>query len=224
MEDHVMANIEERLLACETENQRLRKSLHRQGVLLAVATLLAAAGAISAAAAKGSIFGSIRATEVAIVDAKGVVRARLGGDLPDAVALDGRVMKRGSKAAGLIIYDEQGLERGGYVTQDEGSNAMLTLDSKYRQAVLLVAAPDKEQVSALKLWTPESAIELRSDSDGSRLSASDKNMVTVQQPVVSPLPAATCARYKTLELEHPNEHICQSRFTDPACRACLEAR
>jgi len=99
---------------------------------------------------------------------------------------------------------------------------MLTLDSKYRQAALFVAGPDKNQVSALKLWTQGSAIELRSDSDGSRISASDKSGVTFQQPVIAALSPSTCQDFKELETKYPHERICQSRFTDSACRACLD--
>ena len=51
-----------------------------------------------------------------VVDGKDVIRARLGGDLPDAVMAGRRVSKRGSKAAGVMLYNEEDIERGGYVT------------------------------------------------------------------------------------------------------------
>jgi hypothetical protein len=218
------SDIEQRILACENENARLRKLILRQNFLWIIVLLLAAGVGAAAASVERATFGTITANEVAVVDAKGIVRARLGGDLPDAVMADGRVAKRGSKAAGLIIYDEQGIERGGYVTQDTGSNAMLTLDSKHKQAVLLVAAPDKEQASALRLWTQESAIELRSDSNGSRISANDKRVVTFQAPLIAALPSSTCAHLRELEHEHPDAHVCRSRFTEAACTACLDGK
>jgi hypothetical protein len=217
----VMKNLEDRVRVCEQENARLRKQLGRQNRLWLIALLLVAGGgAIASGSLKPVAFDSIKANEVIVVDANGIVRARLGGDLPDAVMANGRISKRGSKAAGLMIYDEQGIERGGYVTQDTGSNAMLTLDSKYRQAALFVAGPSEDQASALRLWTNGSSIELRSDDNGSRVSVAEKNGVQYQQPVVS-LSPETCADYKKLEQQNPGKRYCQARFTESACNVCL---
>jgi len=217
-------SIEARILACEQENARLRKRIARQNSLWMVGLLLlAGGGAIAGTSLKNAIFDTVRAKEVVVVDAKGIVRARLGGDLPDGVMAGGHVAKRGTKAAGLIIYDEEGIERGGYATLETGSNAVLTLDSKYRQAALFVAGPDQTQASALKLWTGENSIELRSDSNGSRLSVADKSGVTFQEPSIATLTSASCAGYKDLERQYPGKRVCQSRFTDAACNACLQS-
>lgn len=216
-----MSTLEERVRLCEHENARLRRQLSWQNRLWLVAALLAAGStAIAGISVKEALFDSVRTREITVVDAKGIVRARLGGDLPDAVMANGHVAKRGSKAAGLIIYDEEGIERGGYVTMEEGSNAMLTLDSKFRQAALFVAGPGEGQASALRLWTKGSAIEMRADGSGSRLSISDPGGVTTQQPAVQLSPDA-CIEYKKLEVQYPGKHTCQSRFTDSACHACL---
>ncbi|KQV79756.1 hypothetical protein ASD15_17115 [Massilia sp. Root351] len=218
-----MTSIEQRLLAVEQENARLRKRLSRQnGAWIAGLLLLAGGSAIAGASLKNAVFDSVRAKEVVIVDGKGIIRARLGGDLPDAVMAGGHVAKRGSKAAGMIIYDEEGIERGGYVTQDEGSNAMITLDSKHRMAALMVAGPDASQNSALTLITKDGGIELRSDGNGSRLSVTDKSGLAYQQPAITALKPETCANYKGLELKYPGKRICQARFSDAACKACLE--
>ena len=213
-------SLEQRIAACERENARLRTLLLRQNLAWLLALLLIAGTAIASATLKTA--APIRTTEVTVVDANGIVRARLGGDLPDAVMADGRVAKRGSKAGGLLIYDEEGLERGGYVTQEEGSNAMLTLDSKHQQAVLLVAAPDKERASALRMWTGESSIELRSDSIGSRLTAADAKGVTFQQPVIASLPEDTCAVYRGIANRVDGRRACEGRFTSAACGRCLD--
>jgi hypothetical protein len=216
--------LEQRILACEQENARLRKKINRQNGLWMLGLLLAlGGGAIAGNSIRNAVFDSVKAREVVVVDGKGVIRARLGGDLPDAVMAGGRVSKRGSKAAGVMLYDEEGIERGGYVTQDEGSNVMLTLDSKYRQAALFVAGPDQAQASAMKLWTAGSSIELRSDSNGSRLSVADKGGVTHQQPVIAPLSPATCTQQKEYERKYPGERVCQSRYTEAACSACLQS-
>lgn len=216
-----MTSLEDRIRDCEQESARLRKRLTLQNRLWLLALLLAGGGgAIASGSLKQAIFDSVKTKEVIIVDANGTVRARLGGDLPDAVMANGRIAKRGSKAAGLMIYDEQGIERGGYVTQETGSNAMLTLDSKYHQAALFVAGPGEDQASALQLWTKGSSIELRSDDNGSRLSIADQRGVKFQQPEVG-LSPETCADFRKTEQQYPGKRYCQARFTENACKVCL---
>lgn len=216
-----MKNLEERVRLCEEENTRLRKRLTVQNrVWLAALLLVGAGGAIASGSLKQAIFDSVRAKEVVVVDANGTVRARLGGDLPDAVMGNGHVSKRGSKAGGLMIYDEQGIERGGYITQDTGSNAMLTLDSKYHQSALFVAGPEEVQASALQLWTKGSSIELRSDDSGSRLSIADQHGVKFQQPEVA-LSPERCADFRETEQQYPGKRYCQARYTESACNVCL---
>jgi len=217
-----MQSLEERVEICEQENARLRKQLGRQNRLWLLGLLFAVGGgALAGGSLKQEVFDSVKAREVVVVDFNGTVRARLGGDVPDAVIAGGRVLKRGSKASGLIIYDEQGIERGGYVTQDNGSNAMLTLDSKTRQAALFVAGPDEVQASALQLWTKDSSIELRSDDNGSRISIGDQQGVKFQQPEVR-LSSETCQEYKKFEQETPGKRYCQRRFTENACNVCFK--
>lgn len=217
-----MINLEERVQLCEQENTRLRRQLGRQNKVWIIGILLAiAGGAIAGGNLKQEVFDSVKAREIIVVDSSGTVRARLGGDLPDGLMAGGHVAKRGSRASGLMLYDEQGIERGGYVTQDEGSNAMLTLDSKYRQAALFVAGPDESQASALRLWTKGGSIELRSDQNGSRLSIADKQGVTFQQPDIA-LSTEKCEEYKRVEQADLGRQYCQDRFTERACKVCLE--
>ncbi|HEV2594043.1 MAG TPA: hypothetical protein VGU01_02440 [Sphingomicrobium sp.] len=215
------APLEERVAACERANSRLRKVIIVQAVLWPLAAFLLIGGSAMANRQHSQAL-SLTVKEVAVVDASGVVRARLGGDLPDARYPDGHVSKRGSKAAGLLIYDEQGIERGGYVTQDTGSNAMLTLDSKSHQAALFVAGPDPEQASALQLWRPGSAIELRSDPAGSRLSVSDASGVVLQQPILSAMPHDDCAGYREVTDREKGMHFCRARFGETLCHKCLD--
>jgi hypothetical protein len=219
-----MSTLEDRVTVCEQENARLRKQIRRQNKLWLIALLFATGGgAIASGSLKQVVFDSIKAREIAVVDANGFVRARLSGDLPDAVMANGRVSKRGSKAAGVMLYDEEGIERGGYVTQDKDSNVMLTLDSKHRQATWFIAGPSEDQVSSLRLWNKDGAIELRSDVSGQRLSVSDKSGVRYQQPTVALQPAA-CAYFKDLEQKYPDEHACQRKYTATACQACFDSK
>lgn len=217
-----MNSLEERIQRCELENANLRKKISQQNKIWIFGLLLMlAGGSIANVGLKQEVFESIKAKEIVVVDSTGTVRARVSGDLPDAVMANGRVSKRGSKAAGVMLYDEQGIERGGYVTQDEGSNVMLTLDSKYRQSALFVAGPEEQsQASALRLWNKGGAIELRSDQSGPRLTVTDSQKVKMQQPEVSPS-SDLCAEYKKVEQPNLGRQYCQGRFTEKACNACL---
>jgi len=49
--------------------------------------------------------------------------------LPDPV-IQGKRSKRDDSIAGILIYDREGDERGGYVTDNSVGNAFLTIDSK----------------------------------------------------------------------------------------------
>jgi hypothetical protein len=72
---------------------------------------------------------------LSIVDERGVERLRLGAPLPDPIML-GRRFSRGEKVYGVLLYDSEGNERGGYVT-DEERHAALTLDEINRAAIHL---------------------------------------------------------------------------------------
>jgi len=166
--------------------------------------------------------GRLRVTELVVVDEIGVERVRVGGDLPDAV-IDGKRVPRGEKAAGILLYDGTGRERGGYVTWEPSGNVGLTLDSRKGQATLFVAGP--EGGSALKLWDGEDSIELRSDSDGSRLTAIREGLVVFQEPAVDALGDEACAAYREALSTYSMEEVlraCRQRYSEAACRACLE--
>ena len=72
--------------------------------------------------------------ELVIVDAMGTPRVRIAAPLPDPIML-GKRFNRGGVVSGIIIYDAEGNERGGYVTGDESRGAALTLDEIMRAAV-----------------------------------------------------------------------------------------
>lgn len=164
---------------------------------------------------------SLRVSELVVVDPKGVERVRIGGDLPDAI-IGGKRVPRGEKAAGVLLYDGGGQERSGYVTFEPSGNVGLTLDTRRGQTTLFVAGPDTG--SALQLWHGSDLIELRSDEDGSRLTAVKAGQVVTQQPPVSQMSADTCAAYKGARARVSREQVmrdCRRRFGDAACRACL---
>ena len=52
---------------------------------------------------------ALSVSELAVVDERGTVPVRIGGQLPDAV-VNGKMLPRGQKAAGVPLYDETGQE------------------------------------------------------------------------------------------------------------------
>ncbi|ASR44243.1 hypothetical protein BEN78_13595 [Xanthomonas citri pv. mangiferaeindicae] len=168
----------------------------------------------------------LRLRELVVVDPTGVERVRVSGDLPDAL-IDGKRVDRGSAAAGVMLYDRSGQERGGYVTWDDGDNVGLTLDGRQRQSALFVAGPDG--AAALQIWHGGRMLDLRADADGARLSQSVDGRVQVQLPEVAALSASTCTLFLGgLAEEVPGglppeqvRSICEGRFSETACTACL---
>jgi hypothetical protein len=108
----------------------------------------------------------LRVRELVVVDENGVERVVIGAPLPgqwESGKVNTRRVARPSKQAGVLIYDKDGVERGGYVTEDIHDNALLTLDDKKRQEVLLVTGP--EPTSSFRMWTANDSLELRVDPD-----------------------------------------------------------
>lgn len=165
---------------------------------------------------------SLKVSELVVVDAKGVERVRIGGDLPDAV-YNGKRVPRGGKAAGVLLYDDTGRERGGYVTWGS-ENIGLTLDSAKEQVVLFAAGL---KGSALSMRYGSDMLELRSDEDGSRMTTVQDSRIVMQQPATIKLSSGTCEAYRGVRAKGTLERAmisCQRRFTESACRACLEQK
>lgn len=218
-------DLERRLLVCERSNRRLRMWLAAMTVLVASVTcLLLIRNAVATPAAEP---GVIRATELIVVDRAGTERVRIGGDLPDAT-IGGRRIDRGSKVAGVMLYDRSGQERGGYVTFDTGDNIALTLDGLKGQNALFAAGPDGSTV--MQIWHGAESIELRADENGARAAHSKAGTLTWQQPRVTALGSRTCSMFRDgLRSEVPEgvpmeqvRAICGRRFTADVCDACLD--
>lgn len=168
----------------------------------------------------------LRLSELVIVDPSGVERVRLSGRMPDAV-IDGRRIDRGSAAAGVMLYDRTGQERGGYVTWDAGDNVGLTLDGQRGQHALFVAGPDG--ATSLQLWHGEQALDLRADANGARFSHTVDGRLGLQMPRIASLSPGTCTLFRNgLRPEVPDglpasqvRDICTRRFDAPVCDACL---
>jgi hypothetical protein len=168
---------------------------------------------------------SMRLSELIIEDSTGRERVRVAGNLPDAI-IGGKRVPRGQQAAGVLLYDGSGNERGGYVTFEPSGNVGLTLDSKTTQVASFVASSEGN-ASALSLWQGKGMIELRSDSEGSRLSAVKDNVVVVQHPNIETMSAEMCGAYKGALSRVSADQVsadCRRRFTSTACSKCLKRK
>ena len=216
--------IERRVERLEKSNIRLRRVLAAQFLVgAAILTAVFVVDSTSAARAEGetdvSAPESLTVAELIVVDERGVERVRIGSDLPDAV-IDGKRVPRGTDVAGVMLYDTTGQERGGYVTSTEG-NIFLTLDTRQGQVALLAAGPDGG--STVRLWHEDDAVELRSDSGGSRLTAVADGRVVFQRPRATPSEEA-CGQYRAALERLARDRVvaaCQQRFTEEACASCL---
>ena len=127
---------------------RHRLTLIGAGAGMIVGLLLATA--ISGITAQTTRPGdTLRVRGLVVVDDKGIERVRLGAPLPDPI-VNGRSMPRQGVVAGMLIYDAEGDERGGYVTESHG-DAMLTLDAKGRQQTIFIA--NRDGGANLSVWS-----------------------------------------------------------------------
>ena len=91
----------------------------------------------------------ITARAIVLIDSMGVERAILGAQLPDPTFLGYR-FARGGSVSGLMLFDSEGQERGGYVADDDYGNVFLTLDSKSSQQALFLSEP--QGGATLQVW------------------------------------------------------------------------
>jgi hypothetical protein len=161
-----------------------------------------------------------------IVDRDDSVRVRIGAHLPDAV-IDGTPLSRGGDASGLLLYDDTGRERGGYVTFAPSGNVVLTLDTQDRQVALFSAGP--EDGAAARLWRGDDWVEMRADATGARLNVGRNGWLVLQEPPMSDEEADRgCAELQAelaqIEVEPPIDEVmqaCMRRLPESVCRRCL---
>lgn len=108
-----------------------------------------------------------------VTDSTGTERVIIGTHLPPAQSFGYRFYRGDhSGVSGVMIYDHEGQERGGYVTDDSYGNAFFTLDSKISQRVLFIAEP--QGAATLKMWGKNgNELNLGTSDDGSWLEVSD---------------------------------------------------
>jgi hypothetical protein len=209
-------DLETRLRACE------RKSNVLAGATLVMSLFVLAVLAYELAPRAGAQTAaqSIRASEIVIVDPKGVERVRIGGRLPDAVP--GK--PRGDDIAGILLYDQTGRERSGYVTFESSGNVGLTLDGRERQSAFFLAGPAGG--TALRMWRGDDWIELRTDEGGARIGAVRARELIFREPAASEGEAAAyCSNLKAAlkSAGTPDSQLvpaCRQRFTLQDCQRC----
>lgn len=167
---------------------------------------------------------SLVLSELVIVDNSGKTRLRIGGNLPDAL-LNGKARPRGQRAAGILLYDETGIERSGYVTLEPSGNVALTLDTRTSQVATFVAGPGGSGTSALQLFSSGSAVELRNDEDGPSIHAVRRKQVVFHEPPIeNPQGTAMCKALQEAKNQATMVQLldaCRARTSEAACQVCL---
>jgi len=197
-------------------------------IVLNIAVLVAIASATCrTTAATDTKPQVLTVAEVDVVDAHGVIRARLGADLPDAV-LNGKRVPRQQKPSGLLLYDDTGQERGGYVTFTPGRQVALTLDARDRPGQVAILVADPDGTSALTLSKGNDLVELRTDEElGPSVHVTKNSRVAFHQPPQA-LDRITksemCTELRGALKSMTRDQVltfCRQRASEEACQACL---
>ena len=99
----------------------------------------------------------LTARRIDVVDGKGVIRMTLAGDVPQPI-VDGLEYKRAVGLGGLIIWDEEGNERGGVGFNSTSSSTQLSFDYAAQEAVAVIAREDGTAEIVIKAQEPERRI------------------------------------------------------------------
>ena len=166
---------------------------------------------------------TLSVSELCVLDDHGKVRVRIGAQLPDAV-VNGKTLPRGQNAAGILLYDETGEERSGYVTFAPSGNVGLTLDNRGGQTAEFIAGPSGG--AGLRIHWQDDAVDLRSDEDGPSIHAiRNKKVAFHEPPVEHPESTELCKALRQAKSQLSAEQLldaCRARTSEAACQACLE--
>src|SRR5437763_15875135 len=215
----------EQMSRCERTAQRLRVLLVLNALALPLTLSLAVSAFVSTRPNAAQPTDSLRVRALIVVDSNGMQRVRLGGHLAGA----GRAAS-GVQAAGMLLYDDTGRERSGYVTFVPTRSVALTLDTRQQQVALFIA--DSTQGAAARLWRGKDWVEMKADDEGTHLSVGRNNRLMFQQPPMSAVEkTAACndlkSELKALTTPPPRQQImdaCMLHLSGSACRRCLGSR
>ena len=177
---------------------------------------------------------SISVRELRVIDSTGTVRVRLSADMPDAV-IRGRRVRRPEQAAGIMLYDDLGQERGGYVTFAPSRSIALTLDT--RQSQVAAFAAESSGGAALGLFEGNDRLEVRANkATGTGLFVWKDGGLALQNPPLGEAEEAkVCVEMKdeiaaaqaraNLQLDQPRVlAACRLHLSDVGCRKCFGQR
>jgi hypothetical protein len=175
-------SLEQRLARLETRNRLLTAGL----------VGAAAIGLIAAAADRAApqTFDRIVAREIVVVDGNGRERVVIAAPLPEP-RLAGALSKRGDVLSGILLFDGEGNERGGYVTGDDPSSGIsLTLDEIGRMAVSLWAG--ERGSSGLRFGNQDgNSVDFQVNPAGTFLTLRERGQITAVLPAsAAPPPPA----------------------------------
>lgn len=137
-------------------------------------------------------FDRIVAHEIVVVDQNGRERVVIGSPLPEP-RLAGALSKRGDPVSGILLFDSDGNERGGYVTSDGPSGSTsLTLDEIGRMAVSLWA--NDRGSSGLRMGNQDgNSVDLQVNPAGTFLTLRQGGEITSVLPLEAAPPPPTPA-------------------------------
>jgi hypothetical protein len=182
MDDQDVKSILDSIERLKVRNRRLTWALT---VSVSVLTLGIVALAVLGVPAKRAFpaGGVLTVRGLVVVDGNGVERVRIEAPLPDPLVL-GKRFPRGGTVSGILLSDEEGNERSGYVTSDGYPNVFFTLDSLARQHVLFITEPQGDPT--LRLWDGTSVSTLSAGSDGPGLKLADGEKTLLEIPARKP--------------------------------------
>lgn len=182
MVDQDLKDIRETMERLVARSRRLARALLVSVTLLALA--LAAVAMVGFKGQNPDPSGTVlKVRGLVVVDGNGVERVRIQAPLPDPLIL-GKRLPRGGAVSGILLSDEEGNERSGYVTSDGYPNVFFTLDSLARQHVLFITEPQGDPT--LRLWDGASAATLSAGADNPALKLTSGSKILFEVPARPP--------------------------------------
>jgi hypothetical protein len=126
----------------------------------------------------------LRVRGLVVVDERGTERVYIGAPVVDPTRF-GKRFRRDGPVSGILLFDREGNERGGYVTSDTGrSNVFFTLDSLERQQVLFIS-PDEGGAHLDFIDRNENGLELGVSEKGPFIATGRGGQVVFSKPELS---------------------------------------
>ena len=122
---------------------------------------------------------------LSVVDEQGRERVFIGAPVPEPLILGKRV-PRGGPMSGLILFDEDGTERGGYCTSNGYPNVLFTLDSIGLQHVLFMT--ESQGSTTLEIWNGANRFNLSIDEEEAGLKLTGGGRTLLEAPAAREAP------------------------------------